>query len=115
MSWRFLPVSRDRYEAAVREIHALRGRIAFLEDQRDALAMGALQSVLRKQGYMQIGEKDSQIVTHEPVPQWSGFDENLYAAWARDYMTATQATEKEARAKWAEEYGNSLPSRVLIY
>lgn len=114
MTW-FPFVSRDRYEAAQRENDALRARIKHLEDQRDAIAMGALQSVLRKQGYMQIGEKDGQIITHEPVPQWSGFDENLYAAWARDYMSSTQATEKEAREKWAEDYGNSLPSRVLIY
>ncbi len=115
MNWRFLPVSRDRYETARADILRLQQRIEFLESLLVQTGFGVLQSALRKNGYMQIGEGDADVQPmKEPPPVWTQLDYNLHATWMRNYQQHTGATEAEARSQWVTEYGNSLPSRVLL-
>lgn len=115
MNWRFLPVSRDRYETARADALRLQQRVEFLESLLVQSSFGVLQSALRKGGYMQVGENDADVQPlKEPAPVWTQLDHNLQATWLRNYREATGATEKEARDQWVTEYGNSLPTRVLL-
>jgi len=116
MNWRFLPVSRDRYESTMAELLRARQRCAELERLVVQIGIDTLQSSLRKNGYMQVGEADPDVQRVKPAPvQWTSLDHNLYAVWAADYKQRENANDAEAKEKWAEDYGASLPSQVLIY
>lgn len=115
MNWRFLPVSRDRYESARAESLRWQQRCEYLETLLVQSSFGVLQSSLRKNGYMQIGENDADVQPlKEPAAVWTQLDHNLHTTWTRNYQEHTGATEKEAKDQWIQEYGNSLPSRVLL-
>lgn len=116
MTWHFLPVSRDRYETTKAELFRAQQRCAELERLVVQIGIDALQSSLRKNGYMQIGETDADVrPIKQAAPQWSSLDRSLYEVWVNDYKQRERATESEARDKWADEYGTSLPTQVLIY
>ena len=115
MNLRFLPVSRDRYESACAEALRYRQRCEYLESLLVQASFGVLQSSLRKNGYAQVGENDPDVQPlKEMAPMWTQLDHNLYANWARNYQEHTGATENEAKDQWTLDYGNSLPSRVLL-
>lgn len=114
INWHILPVSRDRYEAAMREVSRLQRRIEKLEDILDSRSMAVLQSSLRKNGYQQIGERDDWQETVEPAPQWTTLDQRMYDVWAGHHNQQTGATAEESLQEWARQYGTSAPSRVLI-
>lgn len=113
MNWHLLPVSRDRYEASQREVQRLQRRVEKLEETLDARAMAVLQTSLRKNGYMQVGERDEQFEPQERTMQWSALDENVYRVWEDHYCSTTGATAEEARERYRQDYGNGLPSRML--
>ena len=115
MNWRFLPVSRDRYESARADVLRWQERCEHLERLLVQSSFGVLQSSLRKNGYMQVGENDPDVQPlKEAAPVWNQLDYSLHNVWLRNYQAETGATEKEARDQWTTEYGNSLPSRVLL-
>lgn len=113
MSWHFLPVSRDRYEAAMREVSRLQRRCEKLEDALDVRAMAVLQSSLRKNGMMQVGERDEMVEMADAAPRWTPFENSLFEAWKQDFQRRTGGTDGEAMNEWRQQYGDGLPSRVL--
>lgn len=115
MIWHLLPVSRDRYESTKADLVRAQQRCEWLERLIVQMGFDALQSSLRKNGYAQIGEADEGIPQlKEPAPVWTSLDHNMFKIWMADHKNATGATDAEAKETWAEEYGQSPPSRVLI-
>ena len=116
MNWHFLPVSRDRYESTKAELFRYQQRCAELERLVVQIGLDALQSSLRKNGYMQIAEADPDVPRiKQAAPQWSNLDHNLWNVWLSDYKRREGASDDEAKEKWNDTYGSSLPSQVLIY
>lgn len=98
------------------ENHRLAARIASLEEKLDARAMGVLQAVLRKNGYAIVGEEIAPISaqTEAVPPAWSNLDWRIFETWAKNYMNATGASDKEAVEEYRRLYGPMLPSKALI-